>query len=282
MKDKICIVTGGSSGVGKATVKGLAGSGAKVIIVSRNEIKAKKVIQDISRETGNNNLHWMYSDLSNQESIRNFVSDFRKRFNYLNILANNAGIIHLKREETVDGIEKTLAVDYLSHFMLSNLLLDLLKKGSPSRIITVAGNPGLIRLVRIDFEDIQMRKGYNGIKAAIQAAHARVIFSMELAKRLAGTGITSNTFQPGLVRTGMGNYQPSLIRFAAGLVQPLLSEECKTAVYLTTSDEVENLTGKFFKKSKPVKFSYTNETGARLWKLSENLTGINFQPKYNL
>lgn len=274
MRDKICIVTGGSSGVGKATAMGLAKLGATVIIVSRNEVNANKVIQEISSKTGNNKILWMFADLSSQISIRNFVKTFKSKYDQLHILSNNAGMIQLRREVTAEGIEKTFAVDYLSHFLLSNLLIDLLKKGAPSRILTVAGGNRAIENAKIYFDDIQMEKNYNGIKAALQAALARVIFSIELAVRLEGTGITCNSFHPGFVKTGMGNNLPLPLRFMVSLMLPFLSEGCKTAEYLTTSSEVENVTGKIFKNSKPVKFIYDPETGKKLWKLSEELTGL--------
>ncbi len=274
MKDKICLVTGGSSGVGKATAAGLARLGATVIIASRNEDKANAVIREINTTTENKNIHWMYVDLASQVSIRNFVATFTRNYDRLNVLSNNAGLIQLGRKETVDGIEMTLAVDFLSHFLISNLLTDHLKKGAPSRIITVAGGKRVIQNSRIYFDDIQLKKRYNGIKAALQAALARVIFSIELAKRLEGTGITSNSFHPGLIKTGMVNNQPAVLRFMANLIMPFLKEECKTSVYLASSEEVENVTGKIFKKNKPVNIKFNPALGNELWRISETLTGL--------
>ena len=277
MKDKICLVTGGSSGVGKATAMGLARLGANVIITSRNEEKANQVLKEIITKTGNANIHWMFSDLSTTASIQKFVSSFAVRYDRLHILSNNAGLIQLGRKETSEGIEKTLAIDYLSHFVLSNLLLNLLQKGVPSRIITVSGNPGLIHFARIYWDDIQLTKNYNGIMAALQAARARVIFSMELARRIKGTGITSNTFHPGHVKTAMGENQVAVLKFLASLVQPFLSSECKTAVYLASAPELENISGKFFKQKKAVKFKFEAATGKKLWEISEELTGTRFE-----
>ncbi|MBN2612695.1 MAG: SDR family NAD(P)-dependent oxidoreductase [Bacteroidales bacterium] len=274
MKDKICLVTGGSSGVGKATATGLAALGAEIILVSRDESKAGETISLIKMQTGNEKISWMYADFSVQSSIKEFAARFKERYDRLHLLSNTAGMIQLNREETPEGIEKTLAVDYLSHFLISNLLIDLLRKGSPSRIITVAGGLRLIRNVKINFNDIQFQKGYNGLKAAVQAARARVVFSAELAGRLSGTGITSNAFQPGFVKTGMGNNFPQPLRFMSKLIQPFLSNECKTSVYLASSPEVENITGKFFGKSKPHDFSYDPAEGKRLWELSLQLTGL--------
>ncbi len=279
MNNKICIVTGGSSGVGKATAKGLAELGYTVIMVSRNKEKALKVLNNIIHATGNKNIHWMYADLSDQHSIRNFVEDFKQKYDKLNVLSNNAGIIQLKREETVDHIEKTLAVDYLSHFLLSNLLVDVLKNSAPSRIITVAGGKRLIQYAKLNIDDLQFKHNYNGFKAAIQAALARVLFTVELAKRLKGTGVTCNAFQPGFVKSDLGNNLPFALRGLITILQPFLSSECKTSVYLASSDKVAAVSGKFFKNKKAMEFNYGPGISERLWNISGELTGLKHTTK---
>lgn len=274
MKGKLCIVTGGSSGVGKSVATRLAHSGATVIIVSRNQEKALKEIKNIIEISGNNEIYWMYADLSSQESIREFVTEFKKQHDKLHLLSCNAGILQLKREETEDGIEKTLAVDYLSHFLLTNLLTESLIKGAPSGITIVAGGKRVIQNAKIYTEDIQLKKNYNGIKATLQAALARVIFSMEMARRLKDKDVSCNAFHPGFVRSGLGNGLPFILRSFSYLIQPFLSKSSNTAVYLATSEKVKNITGKFFIKSKPYDFTYDPDLGKELWKISEKLTNF--------
>ncbi|MFO7657317.1 MAG: SDR family NAD(P)-dependent oxidoreductase [Bacteroidales bacterium] len=273
MEGKICLITGGSSGVGRATAKGLAEMGAVIVLVSRDEKKAQNTINELIALTGNKKIFWMYADLSLQSSIKEFVIRFKERYDRLHVLSNTAGLIQLNREETSEGIEKTLAVDYLSHFLISNLLKDLLQKSAPSRIITVAGGRRIIQNTKINFNDIQFTKNYNGFKAAMQAARARVIFSSEFARRLQNTGVTCNAYQPGFIKTGMGNNFPQPLRFFSALLQPFLSDECKTSVYLASSDKAEGKTGLMFSKSKPVDFHYEPEEGRFLWEISKKLTG---------
>jgi NAD(P)-dependent dehydrogenase (short-subunit alcohol dehydrogenase family) len=219
----------------------------------------------------------MVADLSSQESIRNLVDEFRRSYSSLHVLLNCAGIILYKRELTLDSIERVFATDYLSHFYLTNLLLDLIIKSAPSRVITVAGNPLYIKRVPIYFDDLQLERGFTWIRAARQALAARVVFTYELSRRLSGTGVTVNAFHPGLVKTNVHRNLPWYIKIPFGLLQPFLSMSCETGVYLASSPEVEGITGKIFVRKKPIEFKplwYTPHVGSRLWEISEKLTGL--------
>ena len=275
--DRILMVTGANSGVGRATALGLARTGATVIMVCRNKDKGESARQEIIRKSGNLKIDLLLADYDRLESIREMVNEFKSKYDRLDVLCNNAGLISPSRQITHDGIEKNLAVNFLGHFLLTNLLLDVLKKSSPSRIITVAGSPGMIKNVKIDWNDIQHEENYNWISIAKQMALARVIFTYELAKNLEGTGVTANAFDPGYVRSNLGRNLPLIIRWAVVFNRYFLKKESKTSVYLATSQEVEKVSGKFFSFLKATSFTpsgYTPEMGVRLWKIAENLTKI--------
>ncbi len=275
LKNKICLISGGNSGVGKAMATGLARSGATVIILCRNKEKAEQTTDEIIYKTKNGNIDYMLADLSVQNSIRQLAETFKSKYADLHVLSNNAGILSMKRKLTADGIESTFAVDYLSHFLLTNLLLDLLKSSRPSRIITVAGGPSILKKTKINFDDIQFENKYNGIKAAVQAALARTIWTYELAKRLSGTSVTANSFHPGLVQSNLTRNIPLIGRPLSKLSRYFLNSECKTGIYLAVSPEVENITGRYFVSKKPIDFLPDDDlhsNAERLWEISESLT----------
>lgn len=277
MKKKTCLVTGGSSGVGKATAMGIAELGASVVIVCRNRDRGMQAVEEIKKKTGNPDITLMSADLSSRDAIRKLADDFRRKYSSLHVLLNCAGIILYKREVTRDGIERVFAIDYLAHFLLTNLLVDLLKKSAPSRVITVGGNPLYIRNASISLNDLQLERGYRWMRAARQAFAARVVFTYELARRLSGTKVTANAFHPGFIRTNIHHSLPWYMRLPLNLLQPLLSRSCETGVYLASSPEVEGITGRVFVKKKPIEFEpswYTPEVGLVLWEISEKLTGL--------
>ena len=245
-----------------------------MVLVARNLEKAKSVAHKIINESSNQNIHWLYADLGNQASIRNLAGEFKKKFHKLDLLSNNAGIIQPKREETSDGVEKTLAVDYLSHFLLSNLLTDILKENAPSRIITVVGGRRELRLAKIHMDDIQLKTNYNMLKATLQAGLLRMLFTKEMARRVWHMGITCNAFHPGFVKSGLASNLTGLLKIAGNAIQPFLGNESKTSIYLATAKEVEQVTGKLFIKNKPFDFPYDSATIEKIWEISEKLTSL--------
>jgi NAD(P)-dependent dehydrogenase (short-subunit alcohol dehydrogenase family) len=274
MRERVCLVTGSTSGVGKAIATGIARLGATVVMLCRNREKGARVADEIRNLTGNDRIDIMMADLSIQSSIREFAGNFRNRYPRLHVLSNNAAAFPMRREETADGIEKIFATNYLSHFLLTHLLLDLLEASAPSRVITVSGSPGPLQRGRIDFDDIQLEQGFNPFRATLQAAFAKVVFSFELARRLAGSGVTSNTFHPGLVKSELARDFPWFLKPFIGIAEWLMSDECWTGVYLASSPEVETLTGHFFVKDRSFDFRYRHDeedVQSRLWELSERL-----------
>jgi NAD(P)-dependent dehydrogenase (short-subunit alcohol dehydrogenase family) len=250
MKNRICLITGGTSGVGRATAIGLAKLGAHVIIISSSEERS---------------------------AIPVFVEEFKSDFKKLHVLSNNAAVLPLKKEFTAHGIEKIFAINYLSHFILTYLFLDLLKSSSPARILTVSGSPSLLKYGKIDLNDINLDKHYNPFKATYRAAVAKVAFSYKLSEKLHDSGVTSNTFHPGLVKSNLTRHVPWFLRIPVNIAQYFFSENCETSVYLASSPQVEGLSGKFFKNKRIVNYNPRHPLenyAAALWEKSKELTGL--------
>lgn len=281
MEGKVCMVTGANSGIGKATSMGLAKMGATVVTVCRNPHAGETARDDIVAESGNPHVALLIADLSSQAAIRQLGEDFRSRYEQLHVLINNAGIAPIKRSVTGDGIETTLAVNYLAPFLLTNLLLDTLKASAPARVVNVAGD--YHRKVTMDFDDLMSERNYSGTRANNQAKLALILFTYELARRLAGTGVTVNCLHPGAVATNAPLKDPDLSPLSR-LLYKLVSlfflspaRGAETSIYLASSPDVEGVTGKYFIKQAEVESSpesYDLEVAKRLWDVSAKLTGM--------
>lgn len=277
MAGKVCMITGANSGVGRATALELARLGATVVMVCRNRAKAEPVLEEIRRTTGNNSVELFIADLSSQQSIRTLVEAFRQRYDRLHVLLNNAGAIFLGRGETVDGLETTFALNHLGYFLLTNLLLDILKASSPARVINVSS--GAHAVGTIDFDDLQGERKYSGWKAYSQSKLANVLFTVELARRLKGSGVSVNCLHPGFVRSSFAT-ETRMARAMLFLLRPFTitpERAAETTVYLATSPEVEQVTGRYFVRKQAVKSSREStdpEVAWRLWQVSEELTGL--------
>lgn len=278
MKDNVCIVTGASSGIGKATALGLVRAGATVVVVCRSEEKGRQTVRELAERSGRDSLDLLLADLSSMGSVRKLAQDFRERHYMLHLLVNNAGTFHTKRGMTVDGFEQTFAVNYLSRFLLTALLLDIMKKSAPARVVNVAGASHARG--KIDFQDLQMEQGYDGMAANNRSKLADVLFTYELARRTRDTGITANCLHPGPVATGLVEKDPDFPRFmrvAYKVMKRFLKSPEKAAeavLYLATSPEVAKLTGKYFVLKKAVKSSpesYDLGLAERLWQVSLEL-----------
>ena len=279
MTGKTCIVTGGNSGIGKATALGLAKLDATVVIVSRDKDKGEAAVLEIRTLSGNKNVDSMVADLSSQDSVRELAHDLKSRYKRLRVLINNAGILLPRRVETVDGLEATFATNHLGHFLLTNLLVDTLKASEPARIInlTSAAHYG----TEMSFDDLQGVKKYSGYHAYGQSKLANVLFTYQLAKLLDGSGVTVNCLHPGVVRTGFGKDQRGLMSILVRIGSPFMMSPEKSAratIYLATSPELEGVSGKYFSKGKLGRSSdqsYDIASAERLWKVSAELTKLN-------
>jgi NAD(P)-dependent dehydrogenase (short-subunit alcohol dehydrogenase family) len=279
MSTKNCIVTGGTSGIGRITASRLAQWGATVLLIGRDIKRGLEAEEHIRRESRNQNVRFFSTDLSVQSQIHHFVETFHQEYDRLDVLVNNAGVTLLTRRLSLDGIEMTFAINHLGHFLLTNLLLDTLKASAPSRVINVSSASH--RGAKIDFDHLRGGSGYQGLRAYGQSKLANVLFTYELARRMEGTGVTVNAVHPGFVRTHLGRDNGWLIHKIIRLImrwKGISPEEgAKTLIYLATSPEVEKITGKYFYRMKPMQTSlqsYDLEMALRLWKISEELTGL--------
>jgi len=279
MKGKICVVTGSNSGIGRETALALAGMGATVVMAVRNQERGQKARTEIVDKTGNKATDMMICDVSSKESIRNFVRTFTSKYDRLDVLINNAGAVFFKRQTTVDGFERMLAVDYLGPFLLTHELLPLLKSSAPSRIVNVSS--GLHKSGKVDLDDLQSEKSYDGMNVYLNAKLMLLMFTYVLARRLEATGVTVNAVLPGFAATNLGKGGGSLRQsIAFKLVRPMqisAKRGAETSVYLASSNEVKNVTGKCFFKKKETKttpISYDQELQERLWNKTIELLGL--------
>jgi retinol dehydrogenase 14 len=278
MGGKVILITGGTSGIGKAAATALAGMGATVVITGRNEERGKRALQEIREESGNDGVELILADLTVQDEVRRLAEELRERHNQLEVLVNNAGLVLSERTETPDGIETQLAINHLAPFLLTNLLLDLLKESAPSRIVTVSSDAH--RWAKIDLDDLQSRKRYRGMQVYGKTKLANILFTYELAERLEGTGVTVNCMHPGGVNTNFGNNQGGPMNLLFRLFKPFMrspEQGADTLIYLASSPEVEGMTGKYLADRKVKAASdaaYDETTRKRLWEASEELTGL--------
>lgn len=276
MDGKVCLVTGATSGIGRATVQALAGLGATVAIVGRDPARGEAIATKIARATGNDRVDVFLADLSSQHSVRELARSFRDAHDRLHVLVNCAGAFYRDRQVTPDGLELTFALNHLAYFLLTNLLLDVLAASAPARVVNVTS--GAQAMGRIRFEDLQGERGYRSQAAYNQSKLANVLFTYELARRLEGTGVTATCVHPGVVRTNFGRVnQPLLWRLFMPIVTPFMrtpEKGAETVVYLGSSPEVEGVTGKYFHDKQPRRSSsrsYDRALAQRLWRVSEEL-----------
>lgn len=274
----ICMVTGANAGIGKATALGLARLGATVIMVCRSRQRGEVARDEIKRESGNDSVSLMLADLSWQASIRQLAADFEARRSALHVLINNAGVITRSRTVTKDGLETQFAVNHLACFLLTNLLLDVLKASAPARIINVSSQ--VHYGASIDFDDLQSERSYRPARVYAQTKLANVAFTYELARRLRGTGVTVNCLHPGVIATNMlSDYMgvPRSLQFTTRIVGASPEKGAQTPLYLATSPEVEGVSGAYFENRSAVRSSPASYDGAvarRLWRVSAELAGL--------
>lgn len=283
MTDRICVVTGANAGIGKATATTLAKKQDwQIILVCRSETRGKTAQQEIIQQTGNTNVTLMLCDLSSQASIRQFVNTFRQTYNRIDVLINNAGALFQQRTESVDGLEMTFALNHLGYFMLTLLLLDLIKAGNQPRIINVSSGAHAGARDGLDFDDLQFQtRNYSAFPAYAASKLANIYFTTELARRVSDAGITVNALHPGFVASNFGKNNSWLMRFIMNYVAPILGRStdkgAETVIYLATAPEVTTISGQYFSDKKVVQTSdmAQNDTAAqKLWQMSLALTKI--------
>jgi NAD(P)-dependent dehydrogenase (short-subunit alcohol dehydrogenase family) len=278
VQSKVCLVTGATSGIGAVAVRELARLGATVVLVGRDPQKAAAAVAQIRAQTGNPNVEALLADLSSQRQVRELASQFLQRHQRLDVLVNNAGGIWMRRQDTVDGLEMTFAVNHLAYFLLTHLLLDALRSSPSARVVNVASRAH--QRAALDFDDLMGRQRYNGWRAYCRSKLANLLFTYELARRLEGTSVTVNALHPGWVATGFGGNNGWLGRLYRLLARCLTigpEKGARTVVYLASSPEVAGINGRYFVRERPVPSSPAScdvADARRLWRISLELTGL--------
>ncbi|MHA1482811.1 MAG: SDR family oxidoreductase [Candidatus Heimdallarchaeaceae archaeon] len=275
IKGKTCMITGANTGIGKETARQIAALGAHVIMVCRNQEKGEQAKEDIIQTTDNHEIELLICDLASLKDVKRFADEFLKAHTTLHVLINNAGVFHMKRTITPDGYESTFAVNYLAHYYLTELLLPLLKKSSPSRIINLSSD--IHRYFKIKMKDPLLEKRYMGQQAYSNSKTAMVLFTNKLVRELEGSEITVNTVNPGHVKTQMTTVGLSkFFKKMSDLIpnHRTVEQGAETSVYVASSNDLEGITGKYFsdcKESKTAKMTKDIHNQDFLWKLSKRL-----------
>lgn len=281
MNDRRILITGATNGIGKTAALDLAKMGAEVIIVGRNEKKTRRVLDELKMASGSDRLDMLIADLSSIEQIRRAADEFRGRYERLDVLLNNAGAIFPKYQESADGLEMTFALNHISYFLLTHLLLDNLKQTAQrqgeARIINVSSSAHR----GAQFNGPDEASAYSSTRSYGKSKLANVLFTYDLARRLEGTGVTVNAVHPGLVATGFGSEFKGFLGWLLRIIQRTIARSpekgAETLVYLASSPEVRGIDAKYWKDKKQVessKASFDAEQQRRLWELSEKVTGM--------
>lgn len=272
MKGKICLITGATSGIGKVTALALARMGATVAFTARDAEKGKATRDQIRVVSGNEMVDFLECDLSSLSSVRDCCTKFEEKYDGLHVLINNAGTWEGGRKVSKDGIENTFAVNHLAPFLMTGLLLDLIKRSAPARIISVSSG---LHGGTIDFEDIEFKRKFKPMAAYRQSKLANMLFIKELSKRLAGSGVTANCLMPGLVATGLSRNSRAFSRAFFRVFGASPEKGARTSVYLASSPEVASISGECFSRMRVARTSKESNDPAlakRLWDLSEDYT----------
>jgi len=283
MAGRTALVTGATSGIGRATALGLATMGAHVAITGRNCERTESAAREISA-AGGMNVEVFVADLSSQAPVRRLAGEVLERLPRIHVLVNNVGGYWSTRHVTEDGLERTFALNHLAPFLLTSLLLDRLEQNAPARVVTVASNAHAQG--RIDFDDLQGMRSYSGSRAYSQSKLANVLFSYQLARRLRGSAVTANALHPGLVRTSFGAEDPARIqRLLVPLLRPVMKSPAQgadTSIHLASAPELEQVSGRYFANRRPTRSStrsYDQAVAARLWEASADLVSLTAAPR---
>jgi NAD(P)-dependent dehydrogenase (short-subunit alcohol dehydrogenase family) len=278
MVGKTVLITGATSGIGRATAVGLARMGAHLAITGRDRVRTEDAAREINA-AGGGRVDLFIADLSSQSQVRELADEVLQSLSRIHVLINNVGGYWKTRHVTVDGLERTFALNHLAPFLLTNLLLGKLKQSASGRVVTVSSNAQATG--RIDFNDLQGERSYSGARAYSQSKLANVLFSYELARRLKGTSVTANALHPGVVSTSFGAEDPATVqRIFLPFIRPFMKSPARgaaTSIHLASAPELEQVTGRYFANSHPKKSSgpsYDQATAARLWQVSADLVGL--------
>jgi NAD(P)-dependent dehydrogenase (short-subunit alcohol dehydrogenase family) len=275
VKDKRVVITGATNGIGLAAAQELAKRGANVAIVARSESKGADAVQTIKSSAGDVDVDVLHADLASQASVRELAAEVLARFPRVDVLVNNAGAMFATRQTSPDGIELTWALNHLAPFLLTTLLLERIIASEPARIITTTSDAHKGRLIPFDDVNAERSYGSRGYKRYGETKLANILFTVELARRLRGTGVTANCFHPGLVATGWNRNNGALMTAVMSIARPFSRSPRKgaeTLVWLADSPAVSDETGGYFvdkRRSAPSAPAQDADSARRLWELSE-------------
>lgn len=280
MNGKTVLVTGASSGIGEATASQLGALGAHVVLVSRDHTRGVRARDRILSAHPAASLDLLVADLSTTAAIRGLAAAFKAKYQRLDVLINNAAVMTSTRRETPDKFEMQFFVNHLAYFLLTGMLLDVIRASAPSRIVSVSSSAHSRGV--IDFDDLQLHHHYRGYQAYANTKLMNILFTYELARRLEGSGVTANCLHPGVIRTGLMRGVSPVIHGlwqATGkfFKQPI--DGAETPVYLASSPEAAGVTGQYFRYCRPFgtnQISYDRNVQQRLWEESERLTGFRY------
>jgi NAD(P)-dependent dehydrogenase (short-subunit alcohol dehydrogenase family) len=273
---RVILVTGANSGIGKVTAEELAKMGATLVMVSRDRERGATALAEVRTASGNQDVHLLLGDLSVQAEIVALADQFKAQFDRLDVLVNNAGVFLNNREESADGLEMTFAVNHLAYFLLTQLLLDMLKASSPARIVNVSS--GAHQGSSLNFDDLQHEQSYSGFQVYRRSKLMNILFTYALDRRLTGSGVTVNVIHPGFTRTNFGRRDNGLMGKLAMPFMALMGRSAEkgaeTVIYLASAPEVADVSGKYFVDKQAVKSSpesYDEDIQERLWQVSAGL-----------
>ena len=278
MNNKTILITGASGGIGLQSAIGLAKQGVNIVMVGRDKERTSQAVELVRTQTGNQSVSYLLADLSSIQEVRRLAQEFKDKYPALDVLLNNAGAVLLRRKVSVDGYEMTLALNHLNYFLLTQLLLDMLKAAPAGRIVNVASRAHYRG--HVNFEDLQSQHGYNGMRVYSMSKLMNVLFTYELARRLDGTNVTANCLHPGFVASNFGGNNGWIARIAMRFMTGRISVEegAKCPIFLASSPDVQGVSGKYFnydtQETRSSEESYDQNIARRLWDVSEELVAI--------
>lgn len=279
MHGRTVVITGANSGVGKATAVALARAGADTVITARREERGRQAVADIREDSGSDQVDLVVFDLADLASVRRGAEQILDRCGRIDVLVNNAGLVLSERSETVDGFEATFGINHLGPFLLTQLLTERLVASAPARVVDVASTAHQGARRGLDFDDLQSTRHYRGMQAYSRSKLANILFTNELARRLAGSGVTANSLHPGTVASGFARDDDAkgFLAFGVRFIKPFIltpEKGARTSVYLASSPEVADVTGQYFVKCRartPSPAARDEAAAALLWSVSEEL-----------
>jgi NAD(P)-dependent dehydrogenase (short-subunit alcohol dehydrogenase family) len=272
LEGQVIAITGANAGIGKETAVGLARMGATVVMTARDPERGAAALAEVRERTGSDRVELLALDLADLSSVRACATELLARYDRLDVLVDNAGLVMSKRTETVNGFETTFGVNHLGHFELTTLLLERLRASAPSRVVVLASDAHKFAFGGLKFDDLQTQRHYRGFLAYSRSKLANIYFTRELARRMSGTGVTANVVHPGYVDSRFGKdgdtRLDSLMGIGAKLFAISPEEGARTSIYLASSPDVEGATGAYWYKCTPAKMSKAardDAAASRLW-----------------